>query len=131
MVSKLMPADEIKPKENLKGPRSKNLIRLEKVLDHWSVTTLMTFVTIYALLGDDIRLLGFGKTADNGFYTMTAVAMGLFFVELILSSVAKPDYFLSFYFWLDLISTISLITDIGWIWDSIIGNTDYAASNAE
>ena len=62
---------------------------------------------------------------------MTAVAMFLFFVELTLNSIAKPDYFNSFYFWLDFVSTVSLITDIGWIWDEIIGNTDYAASNAE
>ena len=51
--------------------------------------------------------------------------MILFFIEIVLSSIAKEDYFNSFYFWLDLISTVSLITDIGWIWDEIIGTTDY------
>lgn len=122
--------DDAKPTD-VKSTRSASLLKLEKIIDHWSVTAIMTLVTIYALFGDDIRLLAFGKQSDNVFYTMTAVAMFLFFVELVLNSIAKPDYFNSFYFWLDFVSTVSLITDIGWIWDSIIGNTDYAASNAE
>ena len=45
----------------------------------------------------------------------------LFGVELILASIGKPDYFNSFFFWLDLISTLSLITDIKFIWDPITG----------
>lgn len=42
-------------------------------------------------------------------------------IELILGSIAKEDYFLGFYFWLDLVSTVSLIFDIGWFWDAILG----------
>ena len=44
-----------------------------------------------------------------------------FTLELVLASIAKKDYFLGFYFWLDIISTLSLIPDIGWFWDPIIG----------
>jgi hypothetical protein len=50
-----------------------------------------------------------------------------FLIEVIMSSLAKDDYFLGFYFWLDLIATISLITDIGWIWDKILGTDDESA----
>jgi len=42
----------------------------------------------------------------------------------VLNSIAREDYFLGFFFWLDLVSTISLITDIGWIWDEITGTAD-------
>jgi len=48
-----------------------------------------------------------------------------------LASLAKADYFLGFYFWLDFVATVSLITDIGWIWNEIIGTQDFSASNAE
>lgn len=77
----------------------------------------MTLVTIYALFGDDIRSLVTTKQADEGFYYTTSIAMFFFAVEIIIASIAKDGYFNSFYFWLDLISTISLITDIGWIMD--------------
>jgi hypothetical protein len=33
----------------------------------------------------------------------------------------RDDYWLGFYFWLDIISTVSLIFDIGWIMDLIVG----------
>lgn len=85
----------------------------------------MAIVTIYALFGDDVRIAFYSKTADDTFFTLTFISLILFSIEITLNSIATPDYFNSFYFWLDLVSTISLITDIGWIWDSIVGTSDY------
>jgi len=107
------------------GERNPCVVKLEKVINHWAVTTTMTIVTVYALFGDDIRLAFFTKSADDTFFTLTFISLILFSLELTLNSIATPDYFNSFYFWLDLVSTISLITDIGWIWDAIVGTSDY------
>jgi len=82
----------------------------------------MFFFTFYALLGDDLRLLLFEKTSDNFFTNLNIITMILFAIEVILSSFAIKDYFLSIFFWLDLISTVSIITDIEPIWFKIIGN---------
>jgi hypothetical protein len=49
--------------------------------------------------------------------------MAFFLVEIVLASLAKEDYFLGFYFWLDLIATISLIFDIGWLYDLMLGQS--------
>ena len=57
--------------------------------------------------------------------------MIFFAIELIIASIAKDEYFLGFYFWLDLVATLSLITDIGWIWNRIMGTQDVGAANAE
>ncbi len=81
----------------------------------------MTITTIYALFGDDIRMLAFSKEADEIFYYITCVSMFLFTLEIVIASICKPDYIFGFYFWLDVISTVSLITDIGWIMNSILG----------
>ena len=89
----------------------------------------MTVVTIYALFGDDVRQLAFHKSADTVFYGLTIAAMSLFMLEILLASIAKENYFLGFYFWLDLIATVSLIFDIGWFWDAILG-TGGSAGNA-
>ena len=40
-------------------------------------------------------------------------------LELILASIANPDYLFGFFFWLDLVSSASLITDIEPIMDAI------------
>lgn len=42
-----------------KKPRNPKLVKIEKFIDHWAVTTFMTIITVYALFGDDIRLLAF------------------------------------------------------------------------
>lgn len=44
-------------------------------------------------------------------------------IELILASIGKEGYANSFFFWLDLVSTLSLVTDIEPIWNKIIGDT--------
>jgi hypothetical protein len=88
----------------------------------------MTTVTIYALFGDDIRNLWFTKKADNVFYSLTTLSFASFSIELILCCIAKEGYFLGFYFWLDLVSTLSLIMDIGWIMN---GGRDKSTSSAK
>jgi hypothetical protein len=98
------------------------------VLDHKVFTYIMTALTIYALFGDDIRLLLFTKPADWVFDLLTSFSMLAFVVEIIISSIAKKEYLFSFYFWLDVIATISLIFDISWVWDEITGVDDVEAS---
>jgi hypothetical protein len=51
--------------------------------------------------------------------------MVIFFVEITLQSIAVDGYFINLYFWLDLISTISLITDIGWVWNRVVNQQDF------
>lgn len=101
-------------------------------MNHWSVTLAMTLVTFYALFGDDLKIAVFTKQDDYVFDYITTVALGLFSLEITLNALCQENYFNSFYFWLDMISTISLITDISWIWNAIIGEQeDYSASNPE
>lgn len=83
----------------------------------------MTLVTIYALFGDDVRSTAFNSSVDNAFYSISIVCFFLFTIEILLASISKYDYFLSFYFWLDIIATLSLIFDIGWIWDPVTGGS--------
>ena len=82
----------------------------------------MMIVTFYSLYCDDIRLLFFENNADYNFMILTSIAMALFLIEIILASMGTDGYLNSFYFWLDLIATLSLITDIEPLWDLIIGD---------
>lgn len=91
----------------------------------------MTIVTIYALLGDDIRLLATSKDTDNIFVALTSVSLVLFLIELLLASIGKEGYFNSFFFWLDLVSTISLVTDIPVIMDWLTGSAEETITDDE
>jgi hypothetical protein len=101
-------------------------------MNHWAVTAFMTIVTLYALFGDDIKVAIFTKSADDAFNVITVAALLLFAAEITLNALCQDGYFNSFYFWLDIISTLSLITDITFIWNAIVGaEDDYDASSAE
>ena len=81
----------------------------------------MTLITIYALFFDDIRMIAFTKATDDIFFGITLLFMVTFAVEIVLASIGKgEEYFLTFIFWLDVVSTVSMIPDCGWIWDPFI-----------
>lgn len=90
-------------------------------LDHGAFVTFMTLLTIYALYFDDLRMILVPKWADDIFFGITLMGMICFSLEILLASYAKPDYLYSFFFWLDIISTISMLPDCGWLWDPIMG----------
>jgi membrane-bound ClpP family serine protease len=98
--------------------------KLDKFLNVWQVTLFMTTLTVYALFADDVRLIAFEKPSDDVFNNISFVSLIFFFLELLLASIGTEDYFLGFYFWLDLVATLSLLTDVAWIWDPIVGTED-------
>ena len=86
-------------------------------------------ITFWALFADDFRVLCIKKDGDIVIYVITFIVFIIFLLELLIQSYAKDDYFLGFFFWLDLISTFSLLLDVGFISSSIIdpGNQDLDA----
>ena len=81
----------------------------------------MTVITVYSLFFDDIRQLTIHPSKDDICFGVTTACMGFFLVEIVLAAIAIEDYFLSFFFWLDIISTLSMVPDIGWMWNFITG----------
>lgn len=92
----------------------------------------MALITIYSLVGDDIRIITVDMEYDYIFYYLTALAFIMFSLEIIASCFILDGYWLGFYFWLDIISTVSLLADIGWIMNLIlgVGNSSQGGSNA-
>lgn len=89
----------------------------------------MTIVTLYALIGDDLRLIYAPKEYDHVFTNLVIISFILFLAELILQIIGYEKYLNSFFFWLDLVSTASLITDIEPIMNWLSG-TDTSDDNA-
>lgn len=94
-----------------------NLSWTDRVLGHKYFTFTMSAWTTWALFGDDLRMLLTDRTADNFFYVMAIIALLLFVFELALNFYSRKSWRFGFYFWLDFLATLSLIPDIGWIWD--------------
>lgn len=84
----------------------------KKIINNTVFSILITLITIYALLADDIRQLVFGLESDYYFDILTILSMGIFTLEIILNVLVKKDYFNTFFFYLDIISTVTMILDI-------------------
>mmetsp|Transcript_28443 Transcript_28443/g.45667 ORF Transcript_28443/g.45667 Transcript_28443/m.45667 type:complete len:1007 (+) Transcript_28443:35-3055(+) len=95
-----------------------------RVVENKFVMALTTFLTIYALVGDDLRLLTTNMPADDVFNAFTVFCIAIFLFEIILSSFGKDDYFGGFFFILDAVSTATLVLDLTWVSDAILGDEE-------
>jgi len=90
----------------------------------------MSIVTVYTLFFDDIRMVLFKKSMDDIFYNLSFVSMIVFALEFLISCYALDGYFMTFFFYLDFISIITMIPDVGWLWELIVGEGQSSSSQA-
>ena len=75
----------------------------------------LSILTAFILLGDYFRVMLFRKGADLPFDILVFICFFVFALEVILSLIAIKKYFLSFYFFFDVIMTLFLILDVNFI----------------
>lgn len=94
------------------------------IVEHRLFSLLTALLTIYALTGDDMRLIFTHQPADPVFDGLTLLCIVVCVLEIVLCMFAKDDYFLSFFFVLDVISTVTLVIDLTWVNDSLQGSEE-------
>jgi hypothetical protein len=87
----------------------------ERHLDNIYFNLFITLITIYVLFASDFQAACFQAKDDLIFDVLSFVMMGIFMLEMVLSFVIRKSYRFSFFFWLDLISTFSLLLDVTFI----------------
>ncbi|RYY84828.1 hypothetical protein EON63_08530 [archaeon] len=110
-------------------------VTCEKIGEHPAFSILMTILTFWALYQTDIRLAGTDQEADLGFEVVISIVFFVFLFEIGLQCIYNDEYlslpewtaqsdefwyeiwprrlkFGSFYFWLDLVASVSLIFDV-------------------
>ncbi len=105
----------------IKRPQWK--INIEAFIESNAVIIFMTIVTIFVLFINDIQYAASPTTYDNAIDIGQCISFGLFIVEIILSCICKENYLFSFFFWLDVIATLSLIQDISFIFNPMINGS--------
>ena len=86
---------------------------LRRLLEGRFFVILMVLAILYALFANDtFVLMGVDKSYDSWIVLFTIIVLLLFTFELIGSSIAIPGYVLGFFFWMDMLATVSLLFDI-------------------
>jgi hypothetical protein len=91
--------------------------KIKDVVEGKYVIITMSLVTIFALFGDDLRNWLTNKEADIYFDSCLVISMIVFTFEILINTIVVDEFKYSFFFWLDIIATMSLIMDIDWILD--------------
>ena len=102
--------------------------KITKFLDSTPVLIVMSIFTIYCLFMSDIQAACIRIEFDFTSNVIQCILLAIFAIEWVLNIIAKKDYIWSFFFWLDLISTISLIQDIDWIMNPLLGYSSNRAN---
>lgn len=63
------------------------------------------------------------ESADLGFDIVSLITISMFSIEIILSIIYKKDYICSFFFWLDLLSTLSMVLDVNLISNAMLSSS--------
>jgi class 3 adenylate cyclase len=101
------------------------------IIDHNITVTITTLLTIWVLFCDDIRVLATDKPADPIFEAILIISLVVFGLEILLTCIGKDDYFMGFFFTLDVISTASLVLDLPTIQDDMASDDGSVGSASD
>lgn len=103
---------------------------LQRVVESRIFEVFTIFITIQSMFSDDIRIAIAPLLFDVVYNVLVILNILMFIFEIIVSSVGKKDYFLTFYFFTDIIATMTLVFDFGFLFDMIVGITNFSADDA-
>ena len=93
---------------------------MHRFIDHPKIQLILLVVTLYSLFADDYRVLSSKKQVDRIYDVFCIICLVVFAFEIVIAAIWKPMYMSSYYFYLDIISTASLILDFSPVSDAII-----------
>jgi len=108
----------------------KSLKFLGKVVESRVFEIFTIIITIQSMFSDDIRIALAPLLFDVIYNVIVILNILMFVFEITVSSFGKKDYFLTFYFFTDIIATFTLVFDFGFLFDMIAGITNFSADNA-
>lgn len=102
---------------------------LVKLMETTVFQLLLLVITFYSLFFDDYQQLICGKQLDSYFDVFSITIMSIFAIELVVSSLFIKGYFNSYFFYLDLISTLSIIVDLN-MFKNVLNTSFSSGSNS-
>ena len=89
---------------------------LMHAVHHFYTQILILILACYSLFHQDIQFLCLPKEVDSPFHHITEATFFFFLIEFFIFVFCKNKFIGSFYFYLDMISLISLIPEVYLIW---------------
>jgi hypothetical protein len=81
---------------------------------------IMAVFTCFALFGSDLKVIFLTPKDDDIFNGIYLFVLILFLLEFFCNWYVKPTYVMTFFFWLDLMSIMSMFLEIDWILNPLV-----------
>lgn len=113
--------EKLKSKETSERKALKKIRgKLENFVESNYVVVFFMVLTIFIMFIGDIQNGWLPATSDDAIDALQTVILVLFTIEIVITCFAKEGYLNSFFFWLDVVSTVSIIQDIGFMFDPLL-----------
>ena len=86
-------------------------------------------LVVYSLIADYFRIIIFRKSGDIYFDIITIFVFFSFVFEIVIYLITVKNYSCSFYFFIDIISTLLLIVDVVFIANALFYGNDMSGNN--
>jgi hypothetical protein len=93
--------------------------KIYKLIESNVSQLLIIVLSCFSVINDDLRLCALSLKVDSSFYVINEFIFIFFFVEFVLLCICNSKFINTFYFWIDLVSIISLIPETHFIWTPI------------
>ncbi|OQR96205.1 hypothetical protein ACHHYP_16555 [Achlya hypogyna] len=110
--------------------REQYLEKLTRFCDNDKVIAGLFVASLYATFSDNVRIASSGVEGDVAFGICTCVVLAVMLADVILSAIVMPRYRYSFYFWLDLVAAVTLLTEVSFINGLQVDATAHAGSGS-
>ena len=92
-------------------------------MDDGKTQLFLAFILMISLFINDSWICGNAPDSSNDILNgILVVVFIIFSLESIILSFVQPKYFLGFFFWMDVLGTISILLDIGWVADELFSS---------
>ncbi|GMH79737.1 hypothetical protein TrST_g5350 [Triparma strigata] len=105
-----------KPSVYFKRNNKKGMVKLEKLIDGFTMQSILGVMLIISLFLPDLWIVSNGhEDADWGIDLLMFVIFLSFIAECVVLVMTKDDYYNGFFFYMDIVGTLSMILDISWM----------------
>ena len=98
------------------------------LINHKVFLLISTIIVLIALFANDFKYVFFYSNADSVFDGIYIFILIIFMAEIIISVFIIDYYIFGFYFWIDIISTMSMILEMGMVLKPIVSSITFPSS---
>lgn len=95
-------------------------LEFNKILNHNITQGILALALVVSLFLPDLWVISNpDNDADIALNVILVITFVLFVLEVVVTTIAREEYFNSFFFWMDILGTLSILIDITWISNSV------------